>query len=158
MNKPQWSSINVTGIINNNQSDITFFYNVMSSWLSFLTHGNDEVKNDIFMKLLAKLPQFDPTKGKLHNFLFTVATNQYKEQLKERKRKIHFVEGFEMLVHTFTGESDSDSSNELHLHILDGLSPQDHRFLLDYITCRKKDQSTADRKKFAEIKKRIRLL
>ena len=156
MNKPQWSSINITGIINNNQGDITFFYNVMSSWLSFLTHGNDEVKNDIFMKLIAKLPQFDSTKGKLHNFLFTVASNTYKETLKDKKRKIHFVEGFDMLVHTFVGEMDTESSNELHLHILDGLSPQDHRFLLDHITTQKKNQSNADRKRFAEIKKRIR--
>jgi DNA-directed RNA polymerase specialized sigma24 family protein len=152
MKKPQWNSIDVSGCINNNQTDITYFFNTISPWLNYLTFNNEELKHDIFLKLLSKLPQFQPSKGKLHNFLWTVATNHYKESKIIKKRKILFHDVDISNIDIIEEEHMFFSNN---LELLDKLPQNDHLFLINHIIKQKKDQSIQDRKRFQLIKKQL---
>lgn len=87
-----WNDIIVTAItINNSQVEITKLYDKMIGWLIFTTR-DEETSHDIFLKLIDKLNVFDAQRSNLHNFLYTVAVNEFKRLSRPKKKDLFFKE------------------------------------------------------------------
>ncbi len=159
-NKNEWKGkeINIQGIINNNQKDITSFYENIKPWLLFITKNNEEYTNDIFIKIITKLPLFDENRGKLYNFIYTLSLNEYKVKMRPVKQSIIIVD---TLYNVFGIKSEYtnipdliNNENDSYLTKLEELPQEDIEFLYDYIT-KKYNKAGDNFKKFKKLKEEL---
>jgi RNA polymerase sigma factor (sigma-70 family) len=136
-----WNDFPVTALTitaSTYQKMCTLLYNEMIEWLLFYTKNNEELCNDIFLKIIRNIGYFNPKRGKFSNFCFTIAKNEYHEYYKKqhRKRKID-IKYTNTLYDTIIDDSSEYEDNELWMtrltNKLNTLDTKDQRFINDYI-------------------------
>lgn len=129
-----WDSINVTLLRNNNQNEITRFYNVFKPFfLNFLKH-NEELYNDLIVLVLKELPSFKE-ESKFSTWVYTLAKNlslafekkKKREQQKQKQKLIN--KAFEQ---TINEAYSIDDKEELEV-LISKLQPSQRIFLESYI-------------------------
>ncbi len=143
-------------ILTGDTIQITKLYNSLKPFLIKLTHKNEELIDDIFMKLLKRIGLFDEKRGKFHNFAYTIAKNEFKT-LKRKKKKvldIVYIDNYKDYCFLFD-EPEPDLYKKLE-SLLIKLPPDDLIFINKYICqspesveLRKKGKN---REKFSKLK------
>ena len=158
-----WSNINYSAItINNNQREITKLYGIMENWLTLLTNDDREVMNDIFMKVINALPNFNQKKGKVHNYICTIAINHIRTIKRKKKNVIEIIRFPENLViidETVTNVEDALLYNEKidsKIKYLEQVYSQEELVsLFEYYASDKKKTGT-QKNKIYQLKKRLK--
>lgn len=139
-----WNSIDITILLltadTMYQVAVTGFYKVIHPFIMNFVKRNEELANDIFLKVLTKLNKYDPQKGKLHNFIYTIIKNDYLEFCS--KKPIVFVE-----ISRHIMEQNQDPNKAMYDRIdelMATLSRSDRSFIEVYV--QPKTQNTPNKK------------
>lgn len=177
-----FNQFNVEKMMSGDQREIRFLYLEMNPWLLHKTNNNEELSNDIFMKILDNLHKYDRNKSKFHNFIFTITKNEiydYIRMIKRNKMKLQEVEGISKLaddkdnIIVYSGldylyfnsenyeyiETDFDEvihEKDLQLNLIyKQMDVDDIQFVVNYLS-EKKSKPMEDRKKYLRIIKKTK--
>ena len=155
-----WDSINILLIKQKDERELTSLYNQMKSWLMYFTKKDEELSNDIFMKIITKIDLFDSKKGKFHNFAYTIALNELYQTKKIKVRKIDLIYTDEPFGDYNFKQSNVDNEEyidyEQELNKLMSFLPQkDKKFILEYIHSKKVKHPT-ERERFRQLKNKLK--
>ncbi len=149
-----WYSVDYNLIQQNNQQEITKFYKIIINWLNFITKKNEELSHDIFLKLLNNLSKYNPKRGKIHNFIYTLVINEYKTQMRPKKRKIktEYIDNKFDVIEIIDEEIDYEEQlNQL----MNDLTFQEQIFILNYIHSDLK-KTQQQKQSFMRLKKKLK--
>lgn len=165
-----WNLICVSAITNGNQSEISRMYYSMKDWLTNLTKRNEEVAHDIFLSLIRKIQYYDSGRSDLHNFLFTVAKNEYRDIIRPRKRiektKLDIVsfsdlsydddekDGRRMIEAITADQEELIDYDLISEKVFEIIGQDDYNFMLNYIESNETKTET-QRSKFYYLKKKV---
>jgi DNA-directed RNA polymerase specialized sigma24 family protein len=86
-----FNQFNIEKIMSGDQKEIKLLYVEINPWLMHRTNYNEELVNDIFMKILNNIDKYDKTRSKFHNFIFNVSKNHILDCYRmEERKKIEF--------------------------------------------------------------------
>lgn len=178
-----FNKFNVEMILSGNQREIKLLYNEMNDWLMHKTSNNEELKNDIFMKILNNLSKFDKKRSKLHNFIYTITQNEILDNIRAKKRCkdniINNILGNHININRELNQNDEQqldwlyynhknypiyemnfdeipTEREIKINIIyQQLSIPDAQFVVEYLF-NKKSKPMSERKKYLKIIKQIK--
>ena len=149
-------------ILDNNQKEITRFYNELIPLLSFITKKNEEIANDIFLKILSKLTNFDIKRGKLYNYVYIIALNEYKVTQRTKKKNIQITNFTDLkdeikknLYNIKEIEDETYTYEEEFVKLISKLNNKEKEFVIKYIN-QKEIKKTKDRVFFHKIKQKLK--
>ena len=139
-----WDDVNIQLIQNDDRKEITRLYNMMYNWLIWKFQGDSDAISFVFLKIIKKIKtHYQPIKGLLSNFIYTIAINEHieycKRLIRERKKQqdnnITFVPLFEKYD---VAEAGADNSNDVDLtemfySLVSFLNDNDKEFIYNYL-------------------------
>ena len=137
------------------QSACTVFYMTVHPYImNKFCKRNEELANDIFLKILKSLPKFDRMKGKLSNFIFTIMKNEFLEFA--GKKTVQYVQ--------LSNHLTDKNNDELEMYdrmefLLSKLSPTDRHFVETYVNYTKRKtvkKTTKETAKFFYLIEKLR--
>ena len=154
-----WNSINVEKVINNDQKEITKAYHLIINWLLFITKQNEELSNDIFCKIISKFDRYDVNKSKLHNFIYTIGTNETTSFFRlKNNNKIKLVYELPPNSTSIADEeyNEEEINNSKMLQIFGVINEDDKQLIINYLSIEGKVKDKEISKNFSRLKKRIK--
>lgn len=110
----------------------------MEFWLKIITKDDQELMDDIFVKLIAKIDKYKPERSKFHNFAYTLCMNMVRDSYKKKKKlDINYITylddvALDLLVDEETEEENNDRMSIVMMHAAT-LTQFQQNFLDDYL-------------------------
>lgn len=156
MNK-DWNNIDVQLIIDKNDQEISKLYGLLINWLMFITKKDEELANDIFLKIIGKIGHYDSNKGKLHNLIYTIGLNALRSHLRLKNSKQIKIEYHDYLTFneiTIINEDDIEVDPRLEL-LNASMNVGEKEYLMQYLE--NPDKKTSQQKmQFKRLKEQIK--
>lgn len=155
--KKDWNDINIELIIAKNEQEISKLYDLLINWLMFIAKKDEELANDIFMKILAKISHYDENKGRLHNLIYTIGLNALRSHLrlknsKQPKIEFHDYISFNQII--IFNESDIESDPRLDI-LNQSLNVGEKEYLMQYLENPEK-KTSQQKMQFKRLKEQIK--
>ena len=132
----------------------------------WISNKDEELSNDVFMHILSSLPYYNPLKGKLSTFIYTVAINKVRTIIsKSKNKKNSLVIYFDakkilnisdhQLFKQYILEKSNEESPEVELKKLmdkTNMLQENELFIIDYLY-NEHVKTPAQRTRFSKLKK-----
>lgn len=82
-----WNQININLLIQGDQREISRLYIMMEPWLKIIAKDDQELVNDIFLKLISKVDKYKKERSKFHNFAYTLCINTARTAYTKKKKE-----------------------------------------------------------------------